>query len=95
MQPQQMELEAEQRAQCVVENAFKSSAACLLHPARTMLQAFPRTPFISLPSRIFEGSSCQGQPGFKHADPVLYWREGNAGSLELHLSPLALHMDSG
>lgn len=60
-----MELEAEQRAHCVVENALKSSAAYFLHPAGTVLQAFPRTPFISLPSRIFEGSSCQGQPGLQ------------------------------
>lgn len=67
----------------------------LLHPARTVLQAFPRAPFISIPARIFEGSSCRGQPGSKHAELVLYWREGNTGSLELHLLPLALHMASG
>lgn len=33
--------------------------------------------------------------GSKRAEPMLYWREGTTGSLELHLPPLALHMDSG
>lgn len=90
-----MEVEAEQGAQCVVENTLKSSAACLLHPAGTMLQAFPRAPFISIPSRIFMDPPAQVSLGSNRAEPLLNWRGSSTVSLELHLSPLALHMESG
>lgn len=90
-----MELEAEQQAQWVVENALKSSAACLLHPARTMLQAFPGHPLS--PSHLLSSRDPPARVSLasKHRVPVLNWREGKTGCLELPFSPLALHMDNG
>lgn len=69
----------------------------LLHPARTVLQTFPRAPFISIHSPIFRGSDPPPRLSLVsgRAELVLYWGEGNTGSLQLYLPPHTLHMGGG
>lgn len=69
----------------------------LLHPARTVLQTFPRAPFISIHSRIFRGSDAPPRLSLvsRCVELVLYWGEGNTGSLQLCLPPHTLHMGGG
>lgn len=69
----------------------------LLHPARTVLRTFPRAPFISVHSHILGGSDPPPRLSLasRCAELVLYWGEGNAGFLQLHLPPHTLHVGGG
>lgn len=64
----------------------------LLHPARTVLQTFPRAPFISVHSDILGGSDPPPRLSLVSSctELVLYGGKGSTGSL--HLPPQALHM---